>query len=659
MYPTQDSQPSCLRLIAQPARFNSSSIPPFRQAPDMPAEIQKYIPSLAVLTGNVLADQAQVNSAFTYLFNLVASQQYAGELWFQIVNFSAAHFWFVLQTRQGISVEAALKEAAGTAIMLKASAMAVSNAIVYNNLNVNVQNEVRAGAQEHERYKALFVQMVAQHQQQAHLAQNPAAAAGIYGGVIGNAMMSVSQQQPPAQNIYSQVLAQAGATGLMSVDSTQPGGGRLKTLVPRTAVKQDALSTYGVDQPQQTYHAPAQQQEQHQPTVTHISASAVTTAPVAQSTTTDAWRPSAEQLYKPALNDDAGFQLVYEKHTNAQGKPIVLAVGQLKDDAAMDEAQHRLPTLNRAMRDALAARVGKPAGDAVVSDLDLLAKGIRASRANEAPEVTEKLAAMGVGPEDDISDCGSGSVEDLIAASRIARLQEESEPVVFFTNGWLTHRVVTSAYGAAEDLFSKLANALTLQQVVAIINDFIDANIGKASELAFAAALGRYITNEVNQLLMFQMGLKGCYIDDVLQDLEELIKALQNVYGQLYSNAFRDYQTTFVKLLFNVESASLTSVAVNKDGEEKTVGAELVLSQDVGIALLSMDSSEFGVKLATKQDVYELFESNFPGLKTFAEAVSGALAHVSRVYVVTVDDVVFRVGRSIVGTKPVIIGAGN
>ena len=94
MYPQQDTAPSCMQLMAQPAVFSSTAVPPFQSMPDLPQEIQKYIPSLAVLTGNEIARQAQINPAFVYLTNVVISGGYSGQLWQQLVSFATGLFWY-------------------------------------------------------------------------------------------------------------------------------------------------------------------------------------------------------------------------------------------------------------------------------------------------------------------------------------------------------------------------------------------------------------------------------------------------------------------------------------------------------------------------------------------------------------------------------------
>lgn len=657
MYPQQDTAPSCMQLMAQPAVFSSTAVPPFQSMPDLPQEIQKYIPSLAVLTGNEIARQAQINPAFVYLTNVVISGGYSGQLWQQLVSFATGLFWYNTQTKQGASVESLLSEAAATTIIFKASHLACQNNIVFGKLDPQTQAQVRDFAQQHDRLRAAFDQMVTQYRQQVVMAQNPGMAAQAYGGVVGNSMQHANV--PYNQNPYGAATSGIVDPTVRTIDPVGIGGmAMLKSLkVPQKRPTIDPYATYD-PQPRQTPAPVVVSQAAPAATVTHISAAGVYTMPVVQTPATKPWKPVPGQLYKPAY-DNGYFKLTYEAHTGANGQPVTVATVQTKDDKEMQESEHQIPTLNKSMRQALAARHNQPPVDLVVSDLDLLVQGIREERTHESPESTEKLRKLGLSAAAEIDDLGAGNcLSELVCRVRRMRLEVGSKESVYFAVGSLLEHIVSQA--PVGELIAKLGKATTLPAVINLLNQQVDASANDPDMLAAVAHLGRYITAEVNHVVQVRIGLTAVSIDDVLQDYEALVQGLRADFGAFFADAFVAYQPTLVKSLFAPERVGVESihhVTGGVEGEDEStelVGEACSLEKEIGVTVLSIDSTEFGIEIEGKE-AYEIFPYNFPGLQPFIACLTDRMPDLDRIYIVTLDDKVYGVCRSILGDKPTII----
>lgn len=657
----QDTNPSCTRLMVQLPSFSSQALPPYPQMPDVPQVIQQYVPSVAVLVGNTLRNAANQNEAFRYLANVVGTTSFQAPIWSQMVSFGVMLLWIKMQNSPGVSVESLLQAASSDAVILKASFIAASTPIIFNYLDRDTQGQVQGFAQQHEQLRASFPQLLGQAAQQAAMAANPQLMAQAVGGMVGATI--AQQATAPTDNIYGAVVARTDPRDQRPYGTVDNYGVpiQLKSLTQAPTRKRgNPYDQHLVEQLSPAEPAPAPAPVTFQSTVTEMTPTSVVTKELAEAQFVDAslWKPQPHQLYEPAYAGDE-WKLQYEVVDHASNGKVVLAVINHKTEAEMNEAEHQIPTLNRAMRLALANATGQRAGEVVSGDLELLVKGTQSERVNETPEQTARLAALGLGADSDIADLAEQrDIENLIVAARTYRLQQGANGSVFLVTGGLVHDVVSESTAASEVL-GWLSGSKDLFEVVNALNAGVDTYRDDAAMLATIAQVGKYLTDEVNFVLARLMNVP-LKISDVLTDLDELFQVLKNDHGPAYHLALTRHQSVIVQKLFRDEMgispihAEVEAVEGEDAAEGPVAGYHLSFGKKVGVVLLGMDSSEFGIEIIGDR-AYEVFDSNFPGLQSFISSVVNAWPDLSRIVVATLDGKLFGVGRSIMGDKPAIV----
>lgn len=657
----QDTNPSCLRLQLQPAQFNSQSVPPVPQMPDIPPQLQQYIPAMGVQVGNSIARMATINPAFTYLANLVTGGRYQSPLWYQMVQFGMMVLWIKTSNNGAVTINSLIEQAAGDTVVMKASFLAATNQVVFGNLDAATQNQARELANQHEQLRNSFEGMIAQFRQQAALAANPAGYATVYGGVAGHAL--AQGNVAPTSNPYGNPVARTQAPGqpIIYGNGTYDTTSQLKKLTPARTVKKS--NPFDLDQgiaesvsppaPAPVAPTPAPKPEtSFYGTVTAMTPEGVSTkqlAPVVPARAED-WKPIEGQFYRPAFAVDA-FKLAYEKQTLSNGRTAVVATVQMKDDDEMQEAEHQIPTLNRAMRDALAARQERPAGDAVVSDLELVVRGMSSERVNEEQSVTEKLQRLGLDKDNSSDDLGEvSSMRELVTKARQRRILTGSKENVFMITGTLVEDIVSESKAAVE-LKQELSKCTSLMDVITRLNVAVDTYHDDADMLAMISQIVKYFTDEVNFVVQRRMGLSDLWLDDITQDVDSLVNHLKEKHGSLYSSAFVAFQAKLGQLLVGPDAVSVADI-VDEEGE--ILGHDISLKRDVCLVLLNMESSEFGVSISNNE-AHEVFSTNFPGLQQFIGSIVDHSSTAQRFVIATLDNKFYGVHRSILGDKPTII----
>jgi hypothetical protein len=672
-YGNNDSSPSCLRLEAQPLKFNSGSIPPFQPMNDVPPDFQRFVPSMAVVLGNKMADMATINAAFTFLTNVVMASRYAGPLWMQMVNFGVMQLWLLSTKAPHASAESLLEEAAGNTIVLKASMLAGNNQIVFSALTPETQNQVRAFAQDHEALRLnVFPSMIQQFAQQMEFQRNPHALAQHIGGAVGHVMgnNTPGRQTVSTGNVYGAAVSAIRDPNVAANFTSSSGGDLSQKLLRRlTPVEAKPKRDFFSDEYGSTVQPPAPApivfDEGAFAQVTQLTAAGSTTtqAPAKVASTVDesAWRPFPGQLYKPAFVADR-FELAFEQANNG-GQSVVIAMVQIKDEDVKEE-DHQLPSLNRMISRALAPSEIKFAGDVVLDDLELLVKGMNSDLSKEAPELTTRLLQLGMDKDKAIDEIGYGySFSELISVARTRRIESGATGAVYFAGGEMVEDIVTTA--DVTELMQKLTAATSLVEVANILNKQIDDEPHNAEKLLVVAQLSKLVTDEVNFVLQRRMGLTAA-IDDVLTDVDAMMNGLKNNHGPTYYNAFVAYEQKFVQGLFSqvTETDITLDVAGSEDATDvenadagpatEVIGHVLRVCQPFGLVLVNMTTEEFGVRI-NGAEAHEVFESNFPGLQPFIASVVDNFEIHQRTVLVMVDGGRFGIDRSILGDRPTII----
>lgn len=645
----QDSAPSCMQLIVQPAQFSSSQIPPCQAMADIPAEIQRYTQTMAVLVGNEIGRQAQVNPAYTFLFNSVAGGNYNNQLWHQIVGFSTLMLWYNLQNKQGVSIESALSEAAATTVVLKASSLAAVNNLVFGRLQQDVQMHIRDLAQQEERLRNTFISMLNQYKQQFQRQQNPQQ----MGGIVGMAMAQPSLS--PNQNPYGQPVANTNSSGL----NTNPMGlGGVSLLKPLKATVKKASYPYNVEE---TFV----QEKQTEPvkivkpqTVTQLNNTGTTTVNLDERAvaTAESWLPFPGQMYKPAFNSEF-MKLTYEIYNSPNGPKRTLAIATIKDENEMNESEHEIPTVARHTRQSFVDSTNSTAGDRVHSDLDLLAKGMSSSRVNETTEQTVQLSKLGLNSDDSVMDIGEGqSLKELVNVARRLKLTSEGESNVFFSSGRLCEHVISSFDFTT--LVEDIAKCTNIKETILVLTKAIETHKKDQEMMVVINSFNVYLTEEINYTLQTKMGLTEVYIESACDDFSSLVAGLKDDFGILYQAAFIEYSNELIQSIFgpdHIVVESLTQeIPTHETKYQVEVGIDCCLDRGVGVILLNMTSDEFGINIKD-QGAFEIFDSNFPGLHSVIKGAIEKYANLNRIFMVTVDNKVYGVNRSIMGDNPVVI----
>ncbi len=653
--PPQDTTPSCRQLLLRIPQFSPHWQAPFPQAIQgaSPA-LNQDLPVIANAVGNFAGSVAQVNPAYTYYFNLIGYQNFQNEHFMKLVEFAARYFLLLLEGRAVASPQEGLQQATEFAVRMMASITVMENQQLHPFITPDIYN---ASA-------AIAAKMPSILQQFANSSRSvgygaPAAPAG-YGGGYG----------APQNTGYG---GGYGAVGVAVVEPFQPitpthalNPHQQQAAAPQTQRRRRVVQASEVlqeEKPQQYFEipgvakqepvvkAPPPEPPKTSGTVTHMSKgnetkiTDVNPRPVAKATDTNlTWVPFPGQLYLPAYC--VNFQkMQLERVQMADGRTYqtLATIIDLKDNE-MNRADHAITTAQALYRGM--SKTQEPRLPELISDLNLAAKAVSALAKLEDDDTTQSFRDLQLVEAEAVFK-GEDSLISFVTTARVRRkqVQTESDRKAFTVTGSIVTNFVVDQKLAA-GLFNNLAEMTTFDGVTTVLKEFLEEN--KTEEAtALVWRVDRYLRRELLHIIRKRMGLKDFVFDSFIDDQKAVFEVLQEEFGVAYSRALTQYQAQFIQALFGAKSVSYAEDDV-----------PLVSSEPLStVTLLDIDYDEFGVRISDNAS-HEVFQSNFPGLYDFIQAVVTNNPDVLHHYIVTEDDYVYEVHLSIVGEKIFLVSNG-
>ncbi len=657
MYPTQyqsqqptDTNPSCLQLMLRQPQFSPHWQAPYpQQLQGAPQSLNQDLPHIANAVGNVVGAFATANPAYTYYFNLVGYQNFQNEEFMKLVEFAARYYLLLVEQRAVANPRDGLNQASEFAVRMMASITVMRTPQLHPFITREIYDACAVIASKMESVIQQFNRAPQGYQASSGYGGGAPTGYGVGAGYGRPTGVLVEPFQPltPSQSLNPHDHAAQAA-------AEQMPRGRRKVRAPVAAKESETKQYFQI--PGAPAEKPVVKEAPPEPpkaaaTVTHMSKDKSTPVtdvlyrPVKSAENANLkWQPFSGQLYLPAYC--VHFQKMEMERVQMQDGRTFQNLATIVDleNEEMNRADHAITTaqaLYRSMGQTEEPRLGR-----LASDLNLAARAVDALAAKEDDETTESFRAMNF-VESEAVFKGEDSLIGFVTTARVRRLQVQLSGLqkAFTVTGSIVTNFVTDQKLAAS-LFGTLGEMTTFDGVCSAIKEFLDDNkTEQASALVWR--VDRYLRRELLHVIRKRMGLTEFAFDSFIDDQKAVFEVLNSEFGPAYSKALTKYQPQFIRALFGTESLSYA--------EDET---PLVSSEPLStVTLLDIDYDEFGVRIGDNAS-HEVFQSNFPGLYDFIRAVVVNNPNVLHHYIITEDDFVYEINRSIVGEEVFLISNG-
>lgn len=643
-----DTNPSCRQLMLQPPQFSPHWQAPYPQnIQGAPQSLINDLPHIANAVGNYAGQVATTNPAYTYYFNLIGYNQFRNEFFNQLVEFAARYFLLLVEQRAAANQQDALNQASMYSVQMMASVSVLKNQALQMLIPGEIWNSCIQIAS---KLQSVVNQFNNQGQQGGYgggYQQQPQQAG--YGGNTGyNRPVGVVVEPFQPINVTQ---PQVGPDGNFYVDTTRSRRAVVSPATTPVTAAVDASKQFFTIPGQPTVKEPvkASPPPQAGATVVHMAAGQGTTVSDVnyhvmgmEKPVNINWVPSPNQLFKPAY--DSNYQhMVIERLKMADGKTFN-NIATIMENPEMNRADHAISTAQALYRSM--SKTKEPRVQLVSNDLDLAARALTAMASRETDEATATLRNLGV-VETECRYSGEDSLIGFLTTARLRRLEVQTpgEHKAYTVSG----SIVTNFVADKEltlPLFTSLAECKTFDQVTKVLRGFMEEHQSEEAS-ALVWRIDRYLRRELLHVIRKRMGIAAFAFDSFIDDQKDVFEALCDDWGVAYSNALTKYQESFIKNLLG------EGCVVFADDDRPLVSSE----PPTTITLLDIDYGEFGVRI-NDDAAHEVFQSNFPGLYEFIHAVVGNNPEAMHHYIVTEDDFVYEVHRSIVGDELYVVSNG-
>ena len=647
-----DTHPSFMRLMYQFPPPNSQF--PIPAIPDAPEDVRQSANIIVRMMVESLCKNAGTSRMACYYFNLTASGGFSSEDWLKGVDFATILAWHLFKERaaQGVTPQACQAEAAATVLAIKISEAVGGNAVLFQQLTPQEQNEARQLIDLGSRYRQalnVFLENIRRASSVTH------GLGGVIGEVLSGGTISNSYNTTggptygASYNDAPRIDMNAPVTSATKIDMTYAS--RLMDIEPEPAQNNEV--GFG-----SSYSGAS---VSHQPTVIHLNEQATitpveTATPVLGLTEAD-WKPSIADPFK-AFVWGKDLTVEYIEHEG-----FVLSVPIFKgEDEMINREELAIPSMCTAMQSAIIGDRKEEPLAIVSAGMDLVVAGIRHIGSGEDPEHAAKMAILGLKTTEmgaELKDIGYAySMNHAISLARAAALAQKSDKeVVYCTTGFLVHETVIvpkkqveeKAEGKEEgvetffnEAISSVGDVGSYQALAALIAGMID-NQTDPDVIATAIAFNKFATQTFNDVVKTKLGIFG-YIDSFMDDVDQFIREISEVYGKLYRDALIEYSGEFIQSM--TESFVVCGI---DDGEDKEVGEGLEIGHKFTMTLARVVSSYLFADIQAGE-TRTIHETSLPGLHAFVTSID-QLQPGDIHFITTLDGVTFKVVKSIIGSK--------
>ena len=648
-----DTHPSFMRLMYQFPPSDSQF--PIPAIPDAPEDVRQSANIIVRMMVESLCKNAGTSRMACYYFNLTASGGFSSEDWLKGVHFATILAWHLFKERvaQGVTPQACQAEAAATVLAIKISEAVGGNAVLFQQLTQQEQNEVRQLIDLGSRYRQALNVFLENIQRASSVTHGLGGVIGevLSGGTISNSYNTTGGPTYGASyNDAPRIDMNAPVTSATKIDMTYAS--RLMDIEPEPTQNNEV--GFG-----SSYSGAS---VSHQPTVIHLNEQASITpiekaTPVLGLTEVD-WKPSIADPFK-AFVWGKDLTVEYIEHEG-----FVLSVPIFKgEDEMINREELSIPSMCTAMQSAIIGDRKEEPLAIVSAGMDLVVAGIRHIGSGEDPEHAAKMAILGLKTTEmgaELKDIGYAySMNHAISLARAAALAQKSDiEVVYCTTGFLVHETVIvpkkqveeeKAEGKEEgvetffnEAISSVGDVGSYQALAALIAGMID-NQTDPDVIATAIAFNKFATQTFNDVVKTKLGIFG-YIDSFMDDVDQFIREISEVYGKLYRDALIEYSGEFIQSMS--ESFSVCGI---DDGDDKEVGEGLEIGHKFTMTLARVVSSYLFADIQTGE-TRTIHETSLPGLHAFVSSID-LLQPGDIHFITTLDGVTFKVVKSIIGSK--------
>ena len=648
-----DTHPSFMRLMYQFPPPNSQF--PIPAIPDAPEDVRQSANIIVRMMVESLCKNAGTSRMACYYFNLTASGGFSSEDWLKGVHFATILAWYLFKERaaQGVTPQACQAEAAATVLAIKISEAVGGNAVLFQQLTPQEQNEVRQLIDLGSRYRQALNVFLENIQRASSVTHGLGGVIGevLSGGTISNSYNTTGGPTYGASyNDAPRIDMNAPVTSATKIDMTYAS--RLMDIEPEPTQNNEV--GFG-----SSYSGAS---VSHQPTVIHLNEQASitpieTATPVLGLTEAD-WKPSIADPFK-AFVWGKDLTVEYIEHEG-----FVLSVPIFKgEDEMINREELSIPSMCTAMQSAIIGDRKEEPLAIVSAGMDLVVAGIRHIGSGEDPEHAAKMAILGLKTTEmgaELKDIGYAySMNHAISLARAAALAQKSDKeVVYCTTGFLVHETVIVPKKQVEEekvegkeegeetffneAISSVGDVGSYQALAALIAGMID-NQTDPDVIATAIAFNKFATQSFNDVVKTKLGIVG-YIDSFMDDVDQFIREISEVYGKLYRDALIEYSGEFIQSMS--ESFSVCGI---DDGDDKEVGEGLEIGHKFTMTLARVVSSYLFADIQTGE-TRTIHETSLPGLHAFVSSID-LLQPGDIHFITTLDGVTFKVVKSIIGSK--------
>ena len=648
-----DTHPSFMRLMYQFPPPNSQF--PIPAIPDAPEDVRQSANIIVRMMVESLCKNAGASRMACYYFNLTASGGFSSDDWLKGVHFATILAWYLFKERvaQGVTPQACQAEAAATVLAIKISEAVGGNAVLFQQLTPQEQNEARQLIDLGSRYRQALNVFLENIQRASSVTHGLGGVIGevLSGGTISNSYNTTGGPTYGASyNDAPRIDMNAPVTSATKIDMTYAS--RLMDIEPEPTQNNEV--GFG-----SSYSGAS---VSHQPTVIHLNEQASitpieTATPVLGLTEAD-WKPSIADPFK-AFVWGKDLTVEYIEHEG-----FVLSVPIFKgEDEMINREELAIPSMCTAMQSAIIGDRKEEPLAIVSAGMDLVVAGIRHIGSGEDPEHAAKMAILGLKTTEmgaELKDIGYAySMNHAISLARAAALAQKSDKeVVYCTTGFLVHETVIvpkkqveeeKAEGKEEgvetffnEAISSVGDVGSYQALAALIAGMID-NQTDPDVIATAIAFNKFATQTFNDVVKTKLGILG-YIDSFMDDVDQFIREISEVYGKLYRDALIEYSGEFIQSM----SESFTVCGID-DGEDKEVGEGLEIGHKFTMTLARVVSSYLFADIQAGE-TRTIHETSLPGLHAFVSSID-LLQPGDIHFITTLDGVTFKVVKSIIGSK--------
>ncbi len=645
----QQFSPEITTLLFQKSQFNINNPPFVPQVPCISPIVQSYYPAIAALIANDLNNNCEKNNLRRLIFNLAVNNGYQNEIFVKIFQFAVDLFDLEIFRNTPKPIDHIVSEVAIKACSYSTASMIFIQkyekqlrTVCDHSVLMEVEKLCNNIAYEENEIQKMKMAML--NRSQGMNAQQPFQQ-------YGNQGFQTPQQHFQPQFHQSNTTVFTAANNTLNQNHSIPGSAKFVSndthiYTSQASTQPDAKPYY--ERPSmvpnvkvEVRHFDNQQQ------------SVVNQNPVEEWDAVTKWVPSEEFPLPPVVNAKTQkfVSRTYFVLDSATGKQRSVTenfiVNRSQDE--MDKDVHTIQTINQVVT----SHIPDPyitRDDYVKAVLSSppKTKQTQTVACKESDQAIENLNNVVVKMETILTD----TLEDAIFKTKVELL---ALPVEECDKSFRSFAVIPKKFVSRKDqnfVIDKLSRTTSFAELASVMQNFLTSEFSSETH-DFIRDVDRYICKELIRFLNIQFSSSIDSITSFIDDHSEIGNYLRNIHSEMASDKMKANESVFINsFLKRLDGEEIVSLFDDKVGDTFIT----YIDNGYSITVLNVDASELGLELSktTLNDGNLLIQSANPYFYEFVKELVNKTDSdwkTSHILIVTKDDVVFEVSRSIIGLK--------